>query len=77
MLRTKAQEVAVVDLQSLVIIETERKQCLTILPERSSSLLLLFLFREYNSFGLKKRIYRMCWTLVGNTESDMMECTSR
>jgi hypothetical protein len=28
MLRTKAQEVAVVDLQSLVIIETERKQYL-------------------------------------------------
>jgi hypothetical protein len=30
MLRTKAQEVAVVDLQSLMIMETGRKQCLKI-----------------------------------------------
>jgi hypothetical protein len=54
MLRTKAQEVAIVDLQSLVIMETGQKQCLkirTILPECPTHLLLLFLFREYNGFG--------------------------
>jgi hypothetical protein len=70
MLRTKAQEVAVVDLQSLVIMETGRKRCLkirAILPECPSHLLLLFLCREYNGFGFKERICRMCWTRVGNT----------
>ena len=70
MLRIRIQEVAIVNLQSFVIMET-RQNCYIhhkdYFAESSFELLLLFLCREYNDCGLKERICRMCWMRIANT----------